>query len=128
MNNDTAKKWHYWSWISKKHKHGFWLVHNVQWGLEYRTCSDFGWLSVFGSWSQLFKIQTMASLGHFIYKEKIYRYIKWPRLAIVPILNGQEHSKTELSTIWKPNFKMFGFRMCSVLECLEFKPTLYSTL
>ena len=49
------------------------------------------------------------------------------------------HSKTELSTIrkpnkmaaiffftiQKPNFEMFSFRMDSVFECSEFEPPLY---
>ena len=52
----------------------------IQWGLEYRTCSVFRWLSLFGSRPQPFKIRTMASLGHFIYTNKFDLYIKRPRL------------------------------------------------
>ena len=36
-----------------------------------------------------------SKLGCFINKEEIYIYIKRPRLAIVRISNGPDHSKTE---------------------------------
>ena len=41
------------------------LLRIVQWGLEYRTCSDFGWLMMFKLWSQPIENRTMASLGRF---------------------------------------------------------------
>ena len=44
------------------------LTLHVQWGLEYRTCLDFGWSTVFGSWSRPFENRTLASLGRFTYK------------------------------------------------------------
>ena len=43
----------------------------LQWGLEYRTCSVFGWSSMFGSWPQPFENRTMASLGCFYFRVKI---------------------------------------------------------
>ena len=36
-----------------------------------------------------------------------------------------DHSKTEFSTIQKPNYKTFRIQMCLVFECAEFEPPLY---
>ena len=41
-------------------------VWGIQWGFEYRTCSDFGWSIVVRFQSQLFEFRTMASLDRFI--------------------------------------------------------------
>ena len=55
----------------------------IQSGLEFRTCSDFGWSSVFGSWLRPFENRTMGSLGRFIRKKMKYFYIKRPRLIAI---------------------------------------------
>ena len=88
----------------------------IQWGLEYRTRSEFGWsmavrfsngirflngqpfcVRFSNGWPFCVRFLngTMASLGCFIYKENLFMYIKRPSLAIVWFSNGPDHSKTE---------------------------------
>ena len=73
----------------------------LQWGLEYRTRSEFGWSTAFESWSKPFEIRTwLAQVILYIF---FSFYIKRPRL-MRPFCFF-DHSKTEL---WRP--------FCSVFE------------
>ena len=83
----------------------------IQWGLEYRTCSDFGWLIAFG-----FRIvfgfrmvgHFLCSLGRFLIK--ILFSIKWGSKyrfgfrMVQNISQRTDHSKTRLLTIKKPDY------------------------
>ena len=108
----------------------------IQWGLEYRTRSDFEWLSMFGSWPRPFENRTfkMAALGQVVlYKNNfLFIYIKRPSLEpkfgfrmVRTIRKRNKMAAILFFNIRKRNKKRFGFRMVSDFECSVLEPPLY---
>ena len=112
-------------WLKKKGVERGKAASALGWNMDMQTLSHFtNERCCIFSLSSLFFCTFLSR--KFLFCQKLY--MKRPRLAIVLILNGRDHSdhlKTELLTIQNLNFKMFWFRMAFNLQSLVFKPPLY---